>query len=181
MPRHRKPQPLRQNRETRDVGVLVATHEPPPTPPPPASLSPRLVEAWQAYWRSPLARLVSAETDLLALRRLFELYQVRERLLRAFIANPEVPGSMGQMRVNPAMAAIDETAILALEDRFGLNPRARLTLGVILGEAARSLSDLNADLDPDDDEPPPDIFDVVDGRAGGVPTSAVRVTPEIPG
>lgn len=33
--------------------------------------------------------------------------------------------------------------ILSLEDRFGLNPQSRLKLGISLGEAQKSLADMN--------------------------------------
>ena len=57
-----------------------------------------------------------------------------------------VEGSQGQPRINPLFTTIAtmDAEIRQLEDRFGLSPRARLALGIQLGEAHRSLADLNA-------------------------------------
>ena len=43
------------------------------------------------------------------------------------------------------MSATD-TEIRQLEDRFGLSPRARLTLGLTFGEAGHTLEELNRSL-----------------------------------
>jgi len=52
----------------------------------------------------------------------------------------------GQKILNPMYrqrTAVD-AEIRQLEDRFGLHPKAGLTLGIVYGEAARSLEELNA-------------------------------------
>ena len=57
-----------------------------------------------------------------------------------------ITGSQGQAIVNPMYrqrTAVD-AEIRQLEDRFGLHPKAGLTLGIVYGEAARSLEELNA-------------------------------------
>lgn len=157
MPRHPKPRGLRANTERQDVGLVTIAPVVAMAPPPP---DPRLLaitrQAWEEFWASPLARLVSTTTDLMALRRLFMFYDEQERSMRAYRRKRMVPGSTGQPVVNPILKAIAPADLLALEDRFGMSPRARLTLGVILGDAARSLADLNAELDrgdaSDDDE-----------------------------
>jgi hypothetical protein len=43
-----------------------------------------------------------------------------------------------------------DAEIRNLEDRIGLNPKARVTLGIQLVSAKKSLSDLNTELDLDD-------------------------------
>jgi len=57
-----------------------------------------------------------------------------------------ISGSQGQKILNPMYrqrTSVD-AEIRQLEDRFGLHPKAGLTLGIVYGEAARSLEELNA-------------------------------------
>lgn len=156
MPR-RKCAATRANRETVDLAPLLelapAVAEPPPAP---AGVLPLIATAWAEYWHSPLARLVHTASDALALRRLFLLYDEAERGLQAFRAVRVVEGSTGQLKLNPAKDAVDQADILALEDRFGLSPKARLALGVVLGDAARSLHDLAGGLGSEEDDDAPD-------------------------
>jgi hypothetical protein len=44
-----------------------------------------------------------------------------------------------------------DVEIRQLEDRFGLTPRARLQLGITYGEAKKSLEELNAELQADEE------------------------------
>jgi P27 family predicted phage terminase small subunit len=113
-------------------------------------------DAWTAYWTSPLASLLIPATDMPALTRLWSLYDERTRCYRAVRRERLVLGSKRQPRRNPLYDAIAsfDAEIRQLEDRFGLSPKARLELGVILGDAARSLADLNADLEDDPGEEP---------------------------
>jgi hypothetical protein len=57
------------------------------------------------------------------------------------------------MVLNPMGRAMHEfdSEIRQMEDRLGMTPRARLQLGITMGEAARSLADLNRVLDEDDE------------------------------
>lgn len=67
-------------------------------------------------------------------------------------------GSTGQLALHPLykhVSTLDEK-ITALEDRFGLTPLARLKLGAQLGDAAKSLDQLNRALTEDDGEDVPD-------------------------
>lgn len=133
-------------------------------PPPPAGLLQQTRQAWAAFWTSPLAMLVVPATEGLALARLWTLYDERERAYRGYRRERLVVGSTGQPALNPlakAMQAMD-AEIRALEDRFGLSPMARLRLGVQLGEAARSLEELNRSLD--DNDGPADGVDQHDPR-----------------
>jgi hypothetical protein len=63
-----------------------------------------------------------------------------------------VLGSQGQPVINPmlAHAMVLQKEIRALEDRLGLNPAARLRLGVLLGDATRSIGDVNEEFEQDD-------------------------------
>lgn len=100
---------------------------------------------WREFWSSPMANYVK-DTDRPALRRLFvlrdELVRAQReeaKLRRLAMKEPIVEGSMGQKVANPLFRAADSAAavalaleprIVALEDRFGLSPRARLAVGV---------------------------------------------------
>lgn len=109
--------------------------------------------AWTSFWSSPLATVVQRDTDAPAVRRLFGLRDERERMARVIRKQRVVLGSRGQLRANPLyaqMIALD-AELRQLEDRLGLSPIARLRLGVTFGDAARSLADLNRELENDDD------------------------------
>jgi P27 family predicted phage terminase small subunit len=109
-------------------------------------------QRWQAFWRSPLAGAVAVDSDLPALERLFSLYDERERAYRAYRRERLVTGSQGQTVLHPLgrMMGVMDSEIRQLEDRFGLNPLARARLGITIGEAARTLADMNRMLEEDD-------------------------------
>lgn len=116
-------------------------------PEPPGRILPRIRALWTTFWQSPLAAHV-IDSDRGALERLFRLYDQRERYLVAGSKLAMTTGSTGQLTLNPLIKQVDvlDGKILALEDRFGLSPMARLKLQVTLGDASRSLADLNAAL-----------------------------------
>lgn len=156
MSRTRKPADRRQNRATADIGLVVAHARSAPPAPHPSTRKPLLaatVEAWDAFWSSKLSSLVD-DADLPALRRLFRMYDERERLDRSYRAQRFVEGgATGKaIVVHPAAGQISslDARITALEDRFGLTPLARLKLGLTLGAAARSLEDFNREFDEDE-------------------------------
>jgi len=156
MPR-RKPASARQNRETRDIGLVRQQTGKVPECPPMAdgtAMLPATREAWAAFWASDVAGLV-VDADVPALGRLFGLYDLRDRMMRAYLSEPFAAGSTGQLKIHPAgteVASLD-ARILQLEDRFGITPAGRLKLGIVLGAAAKSLEDLNASfLDDGDDD-----------------------------
>lgn len=138
-----------------------------PVPPPPAGLLAATRREWETFWRSELARLIEPDTDLPALERLYRYYDEHRRVLREARKERLTIGSTGQMVLNPLLKYAESVAkeIRALEDRFGLTPRARLTLGIKFGEAARSLDDLNRMLEDDDGD---EIEDQEDPRAHAV-------------
>ncbi|MDO8391049.1 MAG: hypothetical protein Q7V57_11215 [Actinomycetota bacterium] len=136
-------------------------------------MSKHVAAAWATFWKSDVAGLV-VDADRPALDRLFEYYELRARMLTAFMSEPFSTGSTGQTVVHPAakeMASLD-TRIVALEDRFGITPAGRLKLGIVLGAAAKSLEEMNARFtdgaggeEEDDDEVDP-------RRAGAINTTA---------
>ena len=163
-----KPPERRQGRHRNDFGTLEPSRaelEPAmPLPDPPPGMLKATERQWVEFWQSEVATLV-ATADLPALRRLYSLYDERARCLASGRRNRLVEGSQGQPVMNPLykhMATLDGE-ILALEDRFGLTPMARLKLGVTFGAAKRSLTDLvgvPAPTDDDLDDDDPRILDV---------------------
>ena len=136
-------------------GQLVAPEE---HPEPPDGLLQETLDRWTAFWDSPVAALIDRTSDLPALHRLFELYDDATRYRMQIREAAMVRGSKGQWVRNPFVKDLKDTnsAILALEDRFGLSPRARLSLNLSLVGAAKTYADLNENLgvgDYDDDDP----------------------------
>jgi P27 family predicted phage terminase small subunit len=95
-------------------------------------------------------------SDLAAIRRLFTLYDERERCLRSARTSRLVDGLQGQPVLNPLYRhmSILDAEIRTLEDRFGFTPAARARFGVSAVEAvdkwARLVSAEDSQ-DPDDD------------------------------
>ncbi|MEU1596194.1 P27 family phage terminase small subunit [Streptomyces sp. NPDC005708] len=169
-PARKDPERRQRRNAARDLEVVADPLAAPPevhVPSPPAGLLKRTRERWAAYWASPVARLADPVSDLPALERLFALYDDLERSNATVKRRGHmVTGSQGQAVLNPLLRHIQVTQgeVRQLEDRFGLSPRARLSLNVTLGEAAKSLADLNSEFTAggeDDDDP---RFDVVDGE-----------------
>jgi len=91
--------------------------------------------AWTAFWQSSASGLVAA-SDRPALARLFKLTDELDRTTRAARRERIVEGSKGQPVLSPLYqeARRLRSEVLALEERFGLNPLARLKLGVTVLE-----------------------------------------------
>ncbi len=139
----RKPAARRQRRNKPNLIVLDGGAKKVSVHAAPKGLLQETRASWQAFWGSPLARIIES-TDLPALRRLFLLYDEHARCWRAFRTKRIVAGSRGQVRLNPLGQFICALAseIRQLERVFGFSPRARLQLGLTYGEAQRSLEDL---------------------------------------
>jgi phage terminase small subunit len=142
----KKPIEKRQNRATKDLGVLPQIEvDPRSIPTPPAHLTERWIKSWEIFWASPFAQVVQP-AQYPALERLFSMYEERDRMDVYLREEPMSVGSQGQKILNPMYrqrSAVD-AEIRQLEDRFGLHPKAGLQLGIVYGEAARSLEELNA-------------------------------------
>ncbi len=141
--------------EARPVVVNMSAR-PRMAPEPPAGLLDASLKSWERLWSSPLASTF-VDSDVPALARLFELRDERARASKASRRARLVAGSKGQPRLSPLISYIAQldAEIRHLEDRFGLTPRARLSLGIQLGEAHRSLAELNAEFleqERDDDD-----------------------------
>lgn len=155
MPPLPKDKAKRQNRNPRqELGLVVVSGAECPAPAPGKLWLAVSRDDWLALWASSLSGTYDKTTDVPALRRLFDLRDSRERYSRAVQRRPMVTGSTGQPVAHPLAKQIPtlDGEIRQLEDRFGLNPAARLRLGITFGEAAKTLADLNADMEDDDDE-----------------------------
>ena len=83
-----------------------------------------------------------------------------------------VTGSVGQIRMNPLAAHIQvlEAAVVRLEVEFGLTPLSASRLGLMFGEASRSLDELNrrfreqADGNDEADDPYAPLLESGDDR-----------------
>lgn len=116
-------------------------------------------ERWRRYWASPISQLVEV-TDSPALERMFRLYDERDRAGRTLRRQgPLVRGSQGQPVLNPVARYVAQcdAEIRSLEDRFGLSARARLQLGITVGDSTPSIEARNRELNrnlPDDGDDP---------------------------
>lgn len=120
------------------VDVMVTAIEIAPAPPP--GLNSANQDDWLELWSSPMRKTIST-TDLPALRRLFTLRNLSDQLHQELAHNPTVPGSQDQPVANPAgkMAIAVDGEIRQLEDRFGFTPKARLHIGVRIGDVAEAM------------------------------------------
>ncbi len=82
------------------------------------------------------------------IRRLFILYDERERAYEEAKDKRIVKGSQDQEVLNPLLKYIAQcdTEIRQIEDRLGMSPRSRLQLGIAFGDAMRSMDELNRRL-----------------------------------
>ena len=104
---------------------------------------------WEDFWNSDLASAIDTKSDQSAVYRLATLIDERERVYKQAKKDRLVVGSQGQVVLNPlysAMLKID-AEIRQLEDRLGMNPKSRISLGIQLGQMKKTLADLNADLE----------------------------------
>ncbi len=142
------PKPKERLAGHRQAGpALELVSEPSPAPEPPVELSEEVATAWEAYWRSDVAR-VASEVDLPVVRRLFRMYEQYEQALEVVRKAIVVRGSTGQIRVNPLADYAFKLSgqILRLEEELGLTPLSRQRLGIALAERYRSLDELNLSL-----------------------------------
>jgi P27 family predicted phage terminase small subunit len=147
MPAHKKsPEQLQRRNRPRAVdGELAELIGKRLDPEPPEAISAELAAEWRALWAADLATEY-VESDVPALRRMFIL---RDRVEKfddeALEDGAVVRGSTGQKTIHPLLKEADalRSQILALEDRFGLSPMARLKLNISLGDAHASLDAMN--------------------------------------
>jgi len=150
-----KPPDRRQRRNTRSIAgrqgliVLAGGKD---VPPPPPGLLKRSRDRWATFWSSEVAKAVDRDSDLPALVRWIQAVDEYDRVANSVRKNRLVKGSMGQPVAHPLLGYLAQLdgQITKAEHAFGMTPIARLRLGIALGDAARSLEDLNRALDADD-------------------------------
>ena len=162
MPRQKKPDPKRRNKpKAPDLRLVPYAGN---IPKQPAGLDKPTRKFWDTYWSSDLAAVAQADIDLPAFGRLAEGYTQLNRLSRAILKSPIVKGSQGQPVMHPGyrIRSALEAEVRGLEDRFGCNPKARLALGIQLGQVHRQLDDLSGELtsDDDDEDEDPRLIDI---------------------
>ncbi len=101
-------------------------------------------DGWSAFWAADLSGAVE-DADLPVIRRLFGMRDDQARALSRWRKTPYIEGSQGQPRRNPAFdeSQMLERSIVALEDRLGLSPKARASLGIAIGQARMTAAELN--------------------------------------
>lgn len=159
--RPRKLPDKRVNRSTADLAVLPGATL--VIPDPPSTWLAVTRDAWAAMWTAEwFAGSFDMATGLPALVRLFDLRDTRERYAREARKQPLVTGSTGQPVLNPLGKAIPtlDTEIRQLEDRFGLNSKGRLGLGISTLDTAKRLADLT--FVDDDEDADAERFHVID-------------------
>jgi len=158
---------MRQNTERRDIGSVPDDSAAPidaiAVPKPPVGLLPSTLDSWERYFRSVARHVTVVSLDLDLLERLWTLYDERERArqeLRRPIREPStvdeagkvvrgalirrdsrmIEGSKGQMRPNGLYNVIArlDAEIRQLEDRLPKSVKARLILGMVVGDDDRS-------------------------------------------
>lgn len=165
MPRHSRSTAHERKALTALSGGLVDK------PRAPAGFLAETRRGWDVFWESQQAALIQP-AQIPGVERLFQLRDERARCYREVRKSRMVAGSKGQPRRSPLYDVINvlDGEIRQLEDRFGLSPKAWIALGGAIGDAARSLADLNAELEADDgddesDDPGDPRLLVLDGRA----------------
>jgi hypothetical protein len=135
-----------------DLGLVVAGQIEPRMP---SGLCQHAEAAWRSFWDDALCGVMRNPDASLVLRWVKNLDRYY-RLMASADGEPIVTGSTGQYRVNPGydLALKIEASIKADEQQLGIGPLNRLRLGVALSESAKSLADLNAEADEDEDDDP---------------------------
>ena len=126
--------------------TVTRSHVPMPMPDPPSGLGPFGVSLWADVWT--MGAGVYQPTDLQVIARYCSLSERRHTLLGLVEADGWLTtGSTGQMVVHPAarMVADIEGRLTTLEDRLGLNPEARMRLGLTGAELKTKLDAFLAD------------------------------------
>ena len=104
---------------------------------------------WDQFWTSDLATAIDVKSDLNTVIRLATLIDERERIYKQAKKDRLVVGSKGQVVLNPLYSALlkIDAEIRQMEDRIGLSPKARVSLGIQIGQMKKSLDDLNSELE----------------------------------
>lgn len=136
------------------ITVLSGSNE--PRPPCPSGLLKSTRQRWGDFWRSDVSKAVSRDSDMGKLERWIMQVDEYTRAAKVFKSARLVKGSTGQPTLNPLAGYMStlEAQISKAETEFGMGPLSRLKLGIALGEAHKSLAEMNAELEEttDDDD-----------------------------
>ena len=113
------------------IAVLSPDQEP-VIPEPPEGLSTVALEAWESFFRSPVAKTVTMDAHGPRIRHWAQCLDQRERLWGMWKNQPLIRGSHGQLMTNPLWRTIRDLneEIARAEEVFGMTPLAQLRLGV---------------------------------------------------
>jgi hypothetical protein len=120
-------------------------------PPCPEGLSVSAQRRWTELWKTDVAGAWRAEHHA-GIRRLLELYDLRDFAHARYKERPESTGSTGQLTVSPWAKELDslDKRIEILENAYGLNPYAWNRLGVEVVTLTKATADA-APEEPTDD------------------------------
>lgn len=119
--------------------VEAAAFAPPPAP---SHLSPEAATVWTEVWEAG-GQAYNVRTDARVIERYAELTHRRLQLLAQLNEEGWTSfGSQGQQTAHPAARLLSdaEAKLQSLEDRLGLNPEARLRLGIAAVEKESKLA-----------------------------------------
>jgi hypothetical protein len=144
-----KPAARRIRKTTKSIGVVSRGGIAPRMPP---GLPAEVQAAWQAFWSDPVSGAMTPADTAVAIRWAKNSAR-RLKLIAEADREPLVSGSQGQARPNPLyrLAMLLEASIRADEQQLGVGPLNRLRLGLAVSESARSLADLNIEVQESDD------------------------------
>jgi hypothetical protein len=152
----------------KEASEVLALVPKPVVPEPPERFSEPTKAWWVAFWASDVARSVRPELHLPALIRLGDLYDKREKTSQAIdgLEDPVSEGSTKQLVAHPLYKILGQldAEIRQLEDRFGGNPRALVSLGLQFNQARRELGELWNKAD----RPKKGGLKVIDPSSGGL-------------
>ena len=105
-------------------------------------------ERWEAYWLSPVAK-AAHEVDLDAIETVFDRIDEIRRLKTAGRKERIVRGSKGQPRMNPLLekAYQLEDSLPKFWAELGLTPKARAALAINVGQAQKTIEDMNREVE----------------------------------
>lgn len=165
MPRPKKPPGMAADpRNGSRLSLVPAASAALDIPSPPDTLGLDELTQWRTFWESPQAQLL-LETEHVIVRRWVDSLARYRRAIELADANPISTGSQGQDVESPYYKIAHDALKVAerCEAQLGVGPLARMKLGVQVGEASRSLADLNAALmggDVDDGGDDPRVIEV---------------------
>jgi len=127
-----RPVPAKDRRsKSSTLPTIRRSHAPMVLPDPPSVLGPVGSILWTEVWRA--GHGVYQPSDSYVIERYCSLHERRRHLLDLVEAEGWLTtGSTGQTVVHPAARMVGdlEARLSSLEDRLGLNPEARLRLGI---------------------------------------------------